>query len=206
MAGKKSNPSSKFRRIPLLTRLICEVLDTQEVRRLCRYLTLSPYDTEALDYDNEIVEQPDLIDSLLIDSIRDKNISKRAQKACLLPYRFSKDALEDNRVLIFVYCSEVGLSEANIEVDTMFNIDILYPLEIERLENYKSRPWEILIHLSNALDEYRICNKELADRLGNVEFNFSSNVISGKLASNSSMGILSIPVHVKSMGLRYSRF
>ena len=34
------------------------------LRRLCRYMTLDPTEMIALDYDNNVVEQPDLKDSL----------------------------------------------------------------------------------------------------------------------------------------------
>lgn len=203
--SSKNTVSNKFRRIPLLTKIICEALDTQEVRRLCRYFSLSPYDTVALDYNNEFVEQPDLMDSLMENSIRDKKISKGADKACVLPYRFSKDALTDSRVLIFVYCADVNLRDTTIDVDSIFHVDIVYPLEIERLENYNSRQWEILIRLADILDNYQVINEKYVKQIGNVTFRFASNVISGKLANNSSMGILSIPIHVKTMGICTSR-
>lgn len=203
---KTDKPSNKFRRIPLLTKFICEALDTQEVRRLCRYFSLSPQDEVALDYNREFVTQPDLLDSLLYDCVRDKYVSEGTNKACLLPYRFSKDALTDARVLIFVYCADINLRDYTIDVDTAFSVDIVYPLEFEKLENFGSRPWEIAYHLSNALDEYMIANEEYVDKIGNVTFEFIGNVISGKLANSSSMGIISIPIHIKTMGLRYSKF
>ena len=164
--NQRNTISNKFRRIPLLTKIICEALDTQEVRRLCRYFSLSPYDTVALDYNNEFVEQPDLVDSLMEDSIRDKNVSKGANKACVLPYRFSKDVLTDNRVIIFVYCSDIDLRESTIDVDSIFHVDIVYPLELEKLENFNSRPWEILTQLSHILDEYRVQNEEYVKKIG----------------------------------------
>ena len=203
---QKDTISNKFRRIPLLTKIICEALDTQEIRRLCRYFSLSPYDDVALDYNNEFVDQPDLMDSLMDDSVRDKNVSKGANKSCVLPYRFSKDVLTDNRVIIFVYCSDIDLRESTIDVDSIFHVDIVYPLELEKLENFNSRPWEILTQLSHILDEYRVQNEEYVKKIGNVEFKFSSKVVSGKLANNSSMGIVSVPIHVKSMGLCSLKF
>ena len=47
--------TNKLRRVPILVRAICEALDNQEIRRLCRYFSLSPYDDVALDYNNEFV-------------------------------------------------------------------------------------------------------------------------------------------------------
>lgn len=199
---KCEKPSNKFRRIPTIVEIICKALDTQEVRRLCRYYSLSPFDKVALDYTNELVEQPDLNDSLLDFAIRDKSISKGSDKPCILPFRFSNDVLTDSRLIVFVYCSDIDLRDSTIEVDTIFNVDIIYPLEIEKLEGFKSRPWEILCQLADALDEYRV-EGEYANIVGNIEFRFASNVISGKLANNSNLGIVSVPIHVKSIGLRY---
>ena len=202
---KRDKPSNKFRRIPTLTKIICEALDTQEVRRLCRYYSLSPYDKVALDYNNELVEQPDLVDSTLEESVRDKHISQGTSKPCVLPYRFSKEALTDNRVIIFVYCHDIDLRDTTIDVDTIFSVDIVYPLENEKLENFGSRAWEIVAQLSDMLDEYRVAG-DYAKQIGNVEFRFASKVISGKLANNSSMGIISVPIHVKSIGLNPNRY
>ena len=74
------------------------------------------------------------------------------------------------------------------------------------MENYNSRQWEILIRLADTLDNYQVTNEKYVKQIGNVTFRFASNVISGKLANNSSMGILSVPIHVKSMGLHSTKF
>jgi len=55
------------------------------------------------------------------------------------------------------------------------------------------------------LDEYRVTG-DYAKQIGNVEFRFASKVISGKLANNSSMGVISVPIHVKSIGLNPNRY
>ena len=59
---------------------------------------------------------------------------------------------------------------------------------------------------THTLDNYQVTNEKYVKQIGNVTFRFASNVISGKLANNSSMGILSVPIHVKSMGLRSTKF
>ena len=83
--GTKSN---KFRRVPYIVEYLMKVIDCQEIRRLCRYYTLDPLADEAFDYDGNLIEQPDLIDSLEHKVVRDK-VSKGAEDAILIPETFS---------------------------------------------------------------------------------------------------------------------
>ena len=94
--GTKSN---KFRRAPYVVDYLMQVLDCQEVRRLCRYLTLDPLADEAMDYDGNIVAQPDLVDSLEKRAIRDK-VSRGTEDQLLFAEAFSGSIVADNKIMI----------------------------------------------------------------------------------------------------------
>ncbi len=129
--GTKSN---KFRRVPYIVEYLMKVIDCQEIRRLCRYYTLDPLAEEALDYNGELVEQPDLLDSLENRVMRDK-VSRGAEEPILIPETFSNTIINGNRLQICVYPSEITFSEraSRYGTSTMgymtFHIDIIYPME-----------------------------------------------------------------------------
>ena len=197
--------TNRLRRVPLLTRAICEALDTQEIRRLCRYLSLSPYDDVALDYNNEFVEQPELFDSLLIDAIRDKKISKGAEKQVIIPQRFTGSILTDKCMTIFVYCSDVVPVYNTINLDYYFKVQICYPLPVEPLEDFKSRPWEIASWLEDNIDGMSP-SCEYIKELGNITFTMTNDIINGKLANNSEIGVLTVPIRVRVVGTKDMKF
>ena len=197
--------TNKLRRVPILVRAICEALDTQEIRRLCRYFSLSPYDDVALDYNNEFVEQPDLMDSLLNHSVRDKKISEGADEPVVLPQRFSDDALTNKRVIIFVYCSDIVTKYGTTNLDYYFQVQICYPLPTEPLVDFKSRPWEIATWLEENIDGLPP-KCEYLKELGNIVFTISGDIINGKLANNSEMGVLTVPIRVRVVSNKDTKF
>ena len=83
--GTKSN---KFRRVPYIVEYLMKVIDCQEIRRLCRYYTLDPLAEEAFDYNGNLVDQPDLNDSLEFKVVRDK-VSAGAEDPILIAETFS---------------------------------------------------------------------------------------------------------------------
>ena len=197
--------TNRLRRVPLLTRAICEALDTQEIRRLCRYLSLSPYDDVALDYNNEFVEQPELFDSLLIEAVRDKKISKGAEQQVIIPQRFTDSILTDKCMTIFVYCSDVVPVYNTINLDYYFKVQICYPLPVEPLADFKSRPWEIASWLEDNIDGMSP-SCEYIKELGNITFTMTNDIINGKLANNSEIGVLTVPIRVRVVGTKDMKF
>ena len=70
---KDAEKSTKLSRASILTKYLCVHIDeNQDIRRLCRYLTLEPLAEYAIDYDGNIMLQPDLQDSLLDKTKNDK--------------------------------------------------------------------------------------------------------------------------------------
>lgn len=197
--------SNKIRRIQPLTRFICETLDCQEVRRLCRYYSLDPLEDFALDYLDNEVEQPDLQDSLMEEVIRDKHVSQGAHKEIIIPYMFTKEVLTDKRMAIFVYCDRVGLSQYDEDAELTFMVDIIYSIDIDKLTDYQQRCWSIAEIVSEKFDKYVMKDDKYLPIVGAVEFNLSSRIIHSKLANNTSMGVISIPIVVHTKAMRSKR-
>ena len=203
--GTKSN---KFRRVPYIVEYLMKVIDCQEIRRLCRYYTLDPLAEEALDYNGQLVKQPDLIDSLEHKVVRDK-VSAGAEDAILIPETFSNAIINYNKMQICVYPYEITFSERASRYGTStfgymtFHIDIIYPMTLNKLGDYMQRAWSIACIIMDAIDDKTVLDEEIHKYTGDVKFEFKENMATNyKLAPNSDMVILTIPIAVTVNGLR----
>lgn len=206
--GTKSN---KFRRAPYIVDYFMKVLDCQEIRRLCRYLTLDPLAEEAMDYNGNIVQQPDLKDSLEKKAVRDK-VSRGTEDPILFAETFSNTIVSDNKIMIYVYPYEISFSERAMHYGTstmgfmVFHIDIVYPVSLNRLGDHLQRAWSIASILMDVIDEKTVLDPELYEHTGEVKFEFKDNMATNrKLAPNSDMAILNIPITVSVPSLRTSK-
>ena len=203
--GTKSN---KFRRVPYIVEYLMKVIDCQEIRRLCRYYTLDPLADEAFDYDGNLIEQPDLIDSLEHKVVRDK-VSKGAEDAILIPETFSNAIINYNKMQICVYPYEITFSERASRYGTStfgymtFHIDIIYPMQLNKLADHMQRAWSIACIIMDAIDDKTVLDEELHKHTGDIKFEFKENMATNyKLAPNSDMVILTVPIAVTVNGLR----
>ena len=203
--GTKSN---KFRRVPYIVEYLMKVIDCQEIRRLCRYYTLDPLADEAFDYDGNLIEQPDLIDSLEYKVVRDK-VSKGAEDAILIPETFSNAIINYNKMQICVYPYEITFSERASRYGTStfgymtFHIDIIYPMQLNKLSDHMQRAWSIACIIMDAIDDKTVLDEEIYRHTGDIKFEFKENMATNyKLAPNSDMVILTVPIAVTVNGLR----
>ena len=203
--GTKSN---KFRRVPYIVEYLMKVIDCQEIRRLCRYYTLDPLADEAFDYDGNLIKQPDLIDSLEHKVVRDK-VSKGAEDAILIPETFSNAIINYNKMQICVYPYEITFSERASRYGTStfgymtFHIDIIYPMQLNKLADHMQRAWSIACIIMDAIDDKTVLDEEIYRHTGDVKFEFKENMATNyKLAPNSDMVILTVPIAVTVNGLR----
>ena len=203
--GTKSN---KFRRVPYIVEYLMKVIDCQEIRRLCRYYTLDPLAEEALDYNGQLVKQPDLVDSLEHKVIRDK-VSAGAEDAILIPETFSNAIINYNKMQICVYPYEITFSERASRYGTStfgymtFHIDIIYPMTLNKLGDHMQRAWSIACIIMDAIDDKTVLDEELHKHTGDIKFEFKENMATNyKLAPNSDMVILTVPIAVTVNGLR----
>lgn len=206
--GTKSN---KFRRVPYIVEYLMKVIDCQEIRRLCRYYTLDPLADEAFDYDGNLIEQPDLIDSLEHKVVRDK-VSKGAEDAILIPETFSNAIINYNKMQICVYPYEITFSERASRYGTStfgymtFHIDIIYPMQLNKLADHMQRAWSIACIIMDAIDDKTVLDEEIYRHTGDIKFEFKENMATNyKLAPNSDMVILTVPIAVTVNGLRSPR-
>ena len=176
--GTKSN---KFRRVPYIVEYLMKVIDCQEIRRLCRYYTLDPLADEAFDYDGNLIEQPDLIDSLEHKVVRDK-VSKGAEDAILIPETFSNAIINYNKMQICVYPYEITFSERASRYGTStfgymtFHIDIIYPMQLNKLADHMQRAWSIACIIMDAIDDKTVLDEEIYRHTGDVKFEFKENM------------------------------
>ena len=203
--GTKSN---KFRRVPYIVEYLMKVIDCQEIRRLCRYYTLDPLADEAFDYDGNLIEQPDLMDSLENKVVRDK-VSKGAEDAILIPETFSNAIINYNKMQICVYPYQITFSERASRYGTStfgymtFHIDIIYPMQLNKLSDHMQRAWSIACIIMDAIDDKTVLDEEIYRHTGDVKFEFKENMATNyKLAPNSDMVILTVPIAVTVNGLR----
>ena len=203
--GTKSN---KFRRVPYIVEYLMKVIDCQEIRRLCRYYTLDPLAEEALDYNGQLIKQPDLVDSLEHKVIRDK-VSAGAEDAILIPETFSNAIINYNKMQICVYPYEITFSERASRYGTStfgymtFHIDIIYPMTLNKLGDHMQRAWSIACIIMDAIDDKTVLDEELHKHTGDIKFEFKENMATNyKLAPNSDLVILTVPIAVTVNGLR----
>ena len=203
--GTKSN---KFRRVPYIVEYLMKVIDCQEIRRLCRYYTLDPLAEEAFDYNGNLVDQPDLNDSLEFKVVRDK-VSAGAEDPILIAETFSNAIINYNKMQICVYPYEITFSERASRYGTStfgymtFHIDIIYPMQLNKLADHMQRAWSIACIIMDAIDDKTILDEELHKHTGDIKFEFKENMATNyKLAPNSDMVILTVPIAVTVNGLR----
>ena len=203
--------SNKMRRVPYIEKYICDMLDCQEVRRLCRYMTLDPLADVALDYNGNLVEQPDLQDSLMSRVVRDK-VSGGCEDPIITNYMFSERIIQYSHTMIYVYCSEIVFSERATRYGTStmgyqtFNVDIVYPIELDRIDDGIKRSWAIATVLMDKLDDLMVDDPKYVEEIGNIKFEFKENQATNlKLAPNSSMAMLTVPLTVTVVGIRGGR-
>jgi hypothetical protein len=164
-----------------------------------------------MDYDGNIVSQPDLVDSLEKRAIRD-NVSRGTEDQLLFAEAFSGSIVADNKIMIYVYPYEISFSERAMHYGTstmgfmVFHVDIVYPVSLNRLGDHLQRAWSIATILMDVVDEKTVLDPELHEYTGDIKFEFKDNMATNrKLAPNSDMAILNIPITVSVPGLRTSK-
>lgn len=205
---KDADTSIKLSRASILGKYLCVNIDqNQDIKRLCRYLTLEPLEQYSMDYDDKIVMQPDLQDSLLEKTKNDK-VSKGCEERILYRTMFGNTVVDSMHPAIYVYCDEINFfnqKNGTQAVGTMtFYIDIIYDISTEELLNWQQRSWSIGQIIMDMFDSVPITDKEYTDLVGNITFTVGTNtIVNKKLAPNTTLGVLSIPLYAHVTGGRY---
>lgn len=164
----KNTISNKIRKKSGIEAYITQKIDgIQEVKRLSRYLTKTPLSSKGKNLLNEVVEQPDLIQTLTKDN--SEGIK------CLYTMSF-KDGLINDKVqpLIFVhsYTGKFGYSAVG---DIQVMVDILVPSDYDELKYIEEkRMTEIACYIADELDDTFIDDEYWVEKLGNLKIHLDS--------------------------------
>lgn len=157
--GKKGN---KVKKISALNSYITNKIDgNQNIRRLIRYFTTTPLSSTGKDLNGNIVKQPDLLNSLKIDSSEGLQSLWRGE--------FDENTISQEQCFIFVHTFKAGFKG----LDSKFGIavDILVPQKRDVLRyDEESRSCSVGDIIENMFDDLYIENDEYVEYLGNVKF------------------------------------
>lgn len=202
--------SQKLSKVVPIKNFMCKKIDeVQEIKRLCRYIeSMSPLDERGITYANEIIEQPDLKDSLMDLAKRDKHLSENGKEKALIPYNWSTSILNERQMNIYVYHPLTTFSSyayrngVSIMGEHTFVIDIVYPLEMNRLVDGNERALTIACYILDLFDEYTIDDPELVSQVGNLKFEIKEDSIVDDRLGSTRYGCLTIPFRVSTIGKR----
>lgn len=202
--------SQKLSKVVPIKNFMCKKIDeVQEIKRLCRYIdSMSPLDERGITYANEIIEQPDLKDSLMDLAKRDKHLSENGKEKALIPYNWSTSILNERQMNIYVYHPLTTFSSyayrngVSIVGEHTFVIDIVYPLEMNELIDGNERALTIACYILDLFDDYTIDDPELVSQVGNLKFEIKEDSIVDDRLGSTRYGCLTIPFRVSTIGKR----
>lgn len=203
--------SQKLYRIVYLKNYLVKKIDeNQTIKRLCRYMTTTPLLNKGYSYDHRLIQQPDLVDSLLEPVVHDTQVS--IKDPTLVPYAFSESVLNDRKLSIYVHCpyssfspngstGRSSLNGADVTGRHKFMIEIIYPIEYDRLEPFgEERANLIGCEILNLIDGQYV-DEETRKKVGECQFRVQGEITNLRLSTSGYM-VLSIPVLTSVIGLR----
>lgn len=194
----KNTISNKIRKKSGIEAYITQKIDgIQEVKRLSRYLTKTPLSSKGKNLLNEVVEQPDLIQTLTKDS--SEGIK------CLYTMSF-KDGLINDKVqpLIFVhsYTGKFGYSAVG---DIQVKVDVLVPSDYDELKYIEEkRMTEIACYIADELDDTFIDDEYWVEKLGNLKIHLDS-YDEYRLAKTNNINVFSMKFIVQVSNMRVKK-
>lgn len=202
--------SQKLKKVVPIKNFMCKKIDEmQEIKRLCRYIdSLSPLEDKGVTYDNQIIDQPDLKDSLLGIAKRDKHLSSNGKETVIVPYNWSTSILNERQMNIYVYHPITTFSPyasrngTSLIGEHTFVVDIVYPLEMNQLADGQERALTIACYILDIFDGYTIDEPELAEEVGNLTFEIKEDSIVDDRLGSTRYGCLTIPFRLSTIGKR----
>ena len=206
--------SQKLYRVSYLKNYLAKRLDeSQTIKRLCRYLTTTPLLNRGYQYDGKLIQQPDLVDSLFHEVETDAFAS--IKEDVLVPYAFAESVLNDRKLSIFVHCpystfnpnAASGRTHSGNDDITgrhKFMIEVIYPIEYDRLEPFgEERALLLGCEILNLIDGHWVTG-EIKEKVGECQFKVQGEVSNLRLSTSGYM-ILSIPVWTSVIGTMTER-
>lgn len=154
LVGTKSN---KIYRESKILNYVCKKLDSnQDIKRFLHYNTLSPLSKKSRLENNVIVEQPDIVDSLI-----GKNIYKSS---------FRENMVDDTTNFIFVYSTGADYGKVMGKMNVVVNIVVPNDYNNQEYDD-EDRNVNIAMRIADMLDEYTIdSTDDIYDDVGSVKF------------------------------------
>ncbi len=194
--------SQKLKRVvPIKNYIAKKIDDSQEIKRLARYMTVTPLMAKGKSYDGKMIVQEDLTDSLMGYAENDKGASIRDQ--VLYNYAFNEDVLEEKRLTIYVHSprSTFNLNMANNNsyrgVDDytgrhIFFVEVVYPIMYNEIQPFgNERAMSIACEIANLFDNLSI--EEELEGVGFCELNIEGEVLDARLSTSGYMCVM-IPI------------
>lgn len=155
-----SDSSEKLKKCSMLIDYVyTKLLESQEIKRLVYYNTQNPLDEKGIDFNNEIIDQPDL--------------TKEDVKDLITMSPFNAEMVEKLTQAIYInipFGSFYNYGQGNV---LKFDIDILSPEEFALTVN-GLRYFEIGCYITNMLDGIYITDDRYVEYLGNLKFDLES--------------------------------
>lgn len=168
--------SQKLKRSDYIVNMVIEKIDNnQYIKRFMRYNSDNPLMKKYIKDDKTIL-QPNLKNSLTIDTNEIKDINKKPtlNRRCLYRWGFNSKIETNEQNYIFVENHQITFNNINKMATMFLNISIIIPdvyLELKDNESdFKITRNRIIAHtIDNMLDEYTVDN-EFSEQLGNIKF------------------------------------
>lgn len=175
------NLSNKIRKVSLLTSHIIDKIDgNQNIKRLLFYNTINPLAIKGVEYDKDIINQPDITRSLYYDETKEN-------KSYIVNGTFDIDMKDELENCLYIHCYS-GRFRDNMGV-LKIAVNILVPKQYEFLASKgDTRSNLIAQEVANLFDNINLNNNncEIVDELGNLEFELV-DYDSGRLSKTNTM-------------------
>jgi hypothetical protein len=175
--------------------LIDRINSNQDIVRCCRYLTKTPLLEMGINYNDEVVEQPDL-DCGLLENLGEnrnkdgeyeeyKNVESRNK--ILIPYASDNRLMTKDQLFIFVSNSYIYSNTYKSTSEYTFDIVVTYSSTYNILEPYgDERSLVIIDRICNMFDEMYPEKSEYAEDVGDFKF-FVRSIDEQKIGANGTM-------------------
>ena len=194
--------SQKLARVSILKGFLVDQIDNNQViKRLCRYLTKTPLYRRGLTYDGKLVEQPDLIGSLLTETTQDPYA--HTKDPIIIPYVFTEGILSEQQITLYVHSPKssfntnrgTGFGQDRLLGSHLFLIDIVFPQIYDRVDPYGEE--RHLMIASEILDLFdgKSVSEELRKVVGDVVFQVVGDITTFRL-NKAGYLVTTIPIQV----------
>ncbi|MGL4450751.1 MAG: hypothetical protein ACRCX8_18970 [Sarcina sp.] len=167
-----SNGSNALKKITPIKNILVEILDNnQNIKRYARYLTSkTPLDDEGISYNNNILEQPNLCETLTKPLRDNKDTEATSRGEILIPYMFDKDLLKEEKLLIFVHSPRSYADSRNCTVEHEFLITVAVNIDYNNIEPFgEERSIAVLCELLDEI-EGKFVSEKYSKKIGIIQF------------------------------------